>query len=167
MTRLVVLGTSHWLQGARLESNIDDPSYRKLVIKLISDELIDYIFEEACGLGPTIASAVAKEKSIPYMDIQPSRHELGELDLPTDDGTVFIPIDDGVADGPHDLYWAEFPRRHVIKEQFWVEKIRRQDFACALLVCGYLHALSLSFRLLADFSVSCFCYLPYHKLCRH
>jgi hypothetical protein len=83
---ITVLGTSHRLQGARREDNVDDPSYRRLVEKLISEELIDYVFEEACGLGPTIASVVAKEKSAPNSQLS----TLNSQPLPTQSYEYYV-----------------------------------------------------------------------------
>lgn len=79
---IVVLGTDHALQGAEKVSckkKIADPTYGVLVEKLIKDLSIEYVFEEASGLGPTTASAL-KRPGLKYADVDPpglERHSHG------------------------------------------------------------------------------------------
>jgi hypothetical protein len=52
------------------------------------------------------------------------------------------------------------------REELWVSRVEGQPFDFALLICGYLHTLSLSFRLRsAGFSVAqTSVYMPFDKL---
>src|ERR1700719_2922592 len=80
---IVVLGTSHRLQGAVNSrwQNIDDPSYRRLVEQLISSHRVEVIFEEASGCGPTEAQKIAGLAQICYMDVDPSPDERVRLGM--------------------------------------------------------------------------------------
>src|SRR6201998_2021017 len=76
--RITVLATLHVIQGAEKRlGNVDDLAYVELLNKLIISEEVDFIFEEASGLGPTIAEKVALEKLAfgHYVDIDPARDE--------------------------------------------------------------------------------------------
>jgi len=56
MKTVILLGTAHRVQGAeRGICNIEDPDYETLVAQLCREYAVDFIFEEASGLGPTIA----------------------------------------------------------------------------------------------------------------
>jgi hypothetical protein len=61
--RLTVLATLHVIQGAEKRvGNVHDPMYVALLNKLMVSESVDFIFEEASGLGPTIAEKLALER---------------------------------------------------------------------------------------------------------
>jgi len=55
--RVTVLATLHAIQGAEKRlGNVHDPMYVALLNKLMVSEGVDFIFEEASGLGPTTVS---------------------------------------------------------------------------------------------------------------
>src|SRR5580765_382909 len=61
--RVTVLATLHVVQGAEKRvGNVLDPVYVALLEKLMLSEGVDFIFEEASGLGPTIAEKLALER---------------------------------------------------------------------------------------------------------
>ena len=74
--RVTVLATLHVVQGAEKRvGNVHDPVYVALLEKLMLSEGVDFIFEEASGLGPTIAEKLALER-LPfghYVDIDPAK----------------------------------------------------------------------------------------------
>ncbi|MGC2803951.1 MAG: hypothetical protein WCA41_19100, partial [Candidatus Acidiferrum sp.] len=75
---MIVFGTTHRLQGAvRGRSNIDDPSYAELIGRLISEHQIDFVLEEATGLGPTTAEKIAlcRWGQNHYLDVDPLKGE--------------------------------------------------------------------------------------------
>lgn len=165
MRSIVVLGTSHRLQGAVNSrwQNIDDPSYRRLVEQLISSYRAEIIFEEATGCGPTEAQKIAGLAQIRYTDIDPSPDERVRLGMrpkpPSADG---IPIDER----GQDWYSLDDVEAQDQRENHWLREIKESDFNCGLLICGYLHTLSLAFRFqAAGFRAEALGYLPHHKLC--
>jgi hypothetical protein len=134
---VIVLGTSHRLQGAeKREGNIDDPHYMNLVEHLTSCFRIDFIFEEASELGPTVAQKLAERSGLKYRDIDPhvdKRHLYG---LSADTG--------GRLEKPFDFAGWTKPEEHRKREAFWVEKIKGESFQAGLVICGVLHTLSLA-----------------------
>src|SRR5262249_821252 len=57
---VILLGTAHRVQGAeRGICNIEDPDYETLVDQLWLEYAVDFVFEEASGLGPTFAEKFA------------------------------------------------------------------------------------------------------------
>ena len=80
--RVTVLATLHVVQGAEKRlGNVNDPMYVALLDKLMISEGVDFIFEEASGLGPTIAEKLALER-LPfghYVDIDPGSAERPEV----------------------------------------------------------------------------------------
>ena len=163
--RIVVLGTSHCLQGAvnsRWE-NIDDPSYRRLVEQLISSYRAEIIFEEASGCGPTEAQKIAELAQIRYMDVDPSPAERVRLGMrPRPPGMDGILIDERGLD----WYSLDDVEAQDQRENHWLREIKESDFNCGLLICGAWHSLSLAFRFrAAGFQVEALSYFPIHKLC--
>jgi len=160
-TRLVVvLGTSHRLQRAeKRENSIGDPDYINLIEHLRSCHGIDFIFEEASELGPTAAEKLAEGFHLKYMDFDPhpdNRHLYG---LCKETGRSLDP--------PFNLVTRMFAEQHFKREDFWVEKIRKEQFEAALVICGLVHTLSLSEKLIsAGFDVYAHYYMPHDKLCR-
>lgn len=164
-----ILGTSHRLQGAvKAEhiKHIDDASYKRYVEIQLLTEQVDFVFEEATEFGPTVAERLSTEilGIGHYMDIDPhpkNREKFGIPDL----GNDYTPI------YPSDLNCKDFVQHEHLegqakREQLWVNRVKEQSFASALFICGYLHTLSLSFRLATEgFSVAqASVYMPYHKL---
>lgn len=164
----MVFGTSHALQGAQNYpgTSVDSPAYSKLLVQLISNRGIDFIFEEACGKGPTIASKVAG--SIPYLDVDPGPEKYRQHDIPEESGSLGIQIDPDDARMSNDFYAWEYTRVQALREDFWLRMIQAQQFRSGLMICGYLHLLSFASRLaLAKFDVESLYYMPHHRLCMH
>jgi hypothetical protein len=68
-----VLGVSHKLQGLpNFRESVSDGDYTERVIGIISDESIDFSFEDASGCERTSAGRLMGSlKSIRYLDIDP------------------------------------------------------------------------------------------------
>jgi hypothetical protein len=63
--------------------------------------------------------------------------------------------------------YSELIDPHSARERLWLQRIQERSFGNGLLVCGFLHALSMSFRLQsAGYTVEAFCYLPWRRFCR-
>jgi hypothetical protein len=167
---MIVLGTAHRLQGAERGScNIEDPDYETLIGQLSLTYSLDFIFEEASGLGPTFAEKFALEKIGPktYKDVDPSAGDRKRLGIPAETGKDYrigtLNFDTG--------HWG-FGREELIdvheqREQFWLPFIREQEFVTALLVCGQAHLLSFAYRLKSEgFDVKAYSYMPYALLAR-
>lgn len=166
--KLVVLGTSHQLQGKNFPKSIDDECYRDFVEQLMLVHNIDFIFEEAAGREPTHAEILAKTQNEPirYMDVDPSKDEREKHGLSRDTGESYV-VD--LWQSPPCVGRTEHVGEHAAREEFWLNRIRSQDFSSGLIVCGQAHCLSFAFRLRnAGFDVKdCIEYMPYGKLCGH
>jgi hypothetical protein len=159
---VTVFGTSHRVQGVEnFKFKIDDPTYPVVIDRLLRGK--DFVFEEATGLGPTTAEKLVDSKLGPgfYLDVDPSvanRHnyEIGE----TGRGEPIQPS------GPStDTLNYEFDEEQEKREALWLQRIGEYQFNDALLICGYLHLLSMSFRLrAAGYDVEACYYLPFGKL---
>lgn len=162
---VVVLGTSHALQMAEnredREHNVDDPVYTNLIEHFMTcfGIPVDFIFEEGSNCGPTAAERLAKGLHLKYMDFDPhpdTRHLYG---LCRETGQNLRP--------PFDHVTWTFAEKQFKREDFWIEKMRRESFQAALVICGIVHTLSLSGRLMsAGFDVYAHFYMPHDKLCR-
>jgi len=161
--RITVFGTSHRLQGIENVSwAIDDPMYLVALKNCLRRK--DFIFEEASGRAPTTAQglAVAKFGQGHYLDVDPSIEErqqlgIGQTELPT-----FIDPSDSNSDHIVQQFFGEQEKRETI----WLRRIQERTFDNAVFICGYLHTLSMSFRLCeAGYDVEAFYYLPHAKLC--
>ncbi len=158
--KITVLGTHHEIQGLenRQTPNVDDPDYAKLIRNLTRGESIDLLFEEAAGLGPSVASKMMPDR---YVDVDPSAAERVRLGIDVAEDSE--PVD----------HWnsKEMLHRHKLegqerREQFWLEKIKNEKFDRGLLICGMNHLLSMSFRLRAEgFEVAATYYDPRGKIC--
>jgi hypothetical protein len=161
--RVTVLATLHVLQGAEKRlGNLHDPAYVTLLKKLIISESLDFIFEEASGLGPTIAEKLALENlgAGRYLDVDPARGERAEF---------------GIATNSHEPHMIGSPPRvafanwqilevHASREELWLKRIQRQEFKNALVICGLVHLLSFAFRLqVANFSVQAIDYASWQR----
>lgn len=164
-----ILGTSHRPQGALKAEHIkhiDDPSYKRYLERQLLSEQFDFIFEEAAEFGPTVAEKLSTE--IPgkghYMDVDPHPNNRGQFEIPElgNDHTPINPSDPN----SKDFVQHEHLEGQVKREQLWVNQVKGQSFTSALFICGFLHTLSLSFRLATEgFSVAqASTYMPYHKL---
>jgi len=91
--RVTVLATLHVVQGAEKRAgNVHDPMYVELLKKLVASERVDFIFEEASGLGPTIAEKLALE-TMPfghYVDIDPGRSERPDFGIPANSSEPYM-----------------------------------------------------------------------------
>jgi hypothetical protein len=161
---VTVFGTVHDIKGAEKRSlrKIEDPAYSKLIKQFLEGK--DFLFEEASGFGPTKAQHVAEELLGPgrYLDVDPppdqrSKHGICITGEPR-------PVDP--FDGFSDYLNREFEAEHLKREYLWLCQVLDTDFKKALLVCGFLHALSISMKLRgAGFEVETLTYVPYSKLC--
>lgn len=171
MTKTVILlGTSHRLQGAEKGiAQIEDRDYEKLVNQLWQTYSIDFVFEEATGLGPTFAEKFAVNKIGPnrYKDIDPSAQGRKKLGIPAETGKHYR-----IGElNPDKNHWGfareEFVDAQETREHLWLPLIRDQEFINALLICGQAHLLSFAFRLKSEgFDLKAYSYMPYALLAR-
>ena len=165
---VIVFGTSHRLQGAmKGRSNIDDPSYAELIERLISEHQIDFIFEEATGLGPTTAERIALSHwgQNHYLDVDPSKHQRPEHEVSEQTGGLLL-IDPEDPQKSKDIAYWEHVEDHIKREELWLQRMQGTVFTISLMVCGAAHLLSFSFRLHSGaFDVKALYYMPHHKLC--
>ena len=152
MNRLVViLGTTHELQNAEnYPRKVDDPYFKVLLGMLVAEDGIDFIFEEATGLGPTTAETLSlKLGPDRYLDVDPPRGERQKHGIPHDTNEP-IPLGSPFASPPVSVCAdVVFHDAHAKREEFWLQQITEQDFKKALMICGQNHALSFAFRLSA------------------
>jgi len=161
--RVTVLATLHVVQGAeRRIGNVHDPMYVALLNKLMISEGVDFIFEEASGLGPTIAEKLALEKLAfgHYLDIDPARGERAELGIPANSS------EPNMIGAPPTVSFANWQilDAHVKREELWVKRMQQHEFQSALVICGLVHLLSFAFRLQdAKFSVQAINYANWQR----
>jgi hypothetical protein len=147
MSKLViVLGTNHDLQGAeRRNGNVKDPMYESLLKQLIVGEKLDFIFEEATGFGPTIAEKLSLATWGPkrYLDVDPPRDQREQFGIPKDSNDFYM-----IGSPPEAAFacW-QFHEVHSRREELWVQRMTKQPFKRALMICGHAHTLSFAFRL--------------------
>ncbi len=147
--RVTILGTVHQIQGADKASwNIEDPAYSTVARRLVQGK--DFVFRRGVG-------ARANKDVDPHRD---TRFAFGIG--PTGEQSPIDPY------SPlSDFLHQEFEVEHSKREHLWLDKMRVTSFANALLVCGYLHTLSMASKLrVAEFSVETWTYVPYSALCR-
>jgi hypothetical protein len=164
LRNITILGTVHQLQGAEKSTwrNIEDAAYLMLVKRFLQGK--DFIFEEASELGPTTAESLATEQlgAGHYLDVDPHSDHRAAYGIGVT-GEQF-PVD------PYtqvtDFYHREFEGEQLKRENLWLGRIRATEFTQALLICGYLHTLSLAHKLRSeDFAVETWTYVPYLRLC--
>jgi hypothetical protein len=165
---LIVFGTAHRVQGAkRYEHNVDDPTYGEFVEGLMDRYGVDFLFEEASGCGPTTAEELALERlgAGHYLDVDPHPDKRSQHGLSAYIGTNW-PIDPCDPTRTLDVATWEFIEEQAKRERFWLERLKGQNFANGLFVCGYLHTLSFAFIARSEgFDVKALYYMPHHKLC--
>jgi hypothetical protein len=170
MKTVILLGTAHRVQGAeRGICNIEDPDYETLVAQLCREYAVDFIFEEASGLGPTIAEKFALATIGPhrYKDIDPSAADRKRLGISAETGKDYRIGKLNFATNQWGFGREELIDAHEIREHFWLPFIREQRFIKALVICGQAHLLSFAFRLRSDgFNVKAYSYMPYALLAR-
>jgi hypothetical protein len=146
-----VLGTFHTIQGAEKRTepkNIHDPAFETLIDAFFEVYGVDYVFEEASELGPTIASKAAASRGVGYTDVDPHVDNRSKFGLAANTGEAFTACIPGATNTPN---WGEVFQEHVTpqadREKHWVKQISSQTFADGLVICGFLHTLSLANRL--------------------
>ena len=153
MPRVTVLATLHVVQGAEKRvGNVHDPMYVALLDKLMVSEGVDFIFEEASGLGPTIAEKLALEKLgfLHYLDIDPARGDRADFGIPSNSSEPLM------IGAPPSVAFANWQilDAHAKREEVWLQRIRQHKFQSALAIVGLVHLLSFAFRVqAANFSV--------------
>lgn len=165
---VTVLGTYHELQGSKRRPGIiDDPLYLELITDLIHDHAIDFIFEEATGLGPTTAEDLSAKLvgANRYLDLDPPTQKRQMFGIPREANE---PVMLGTPmSNPPNVGWANWQpiRMDESREKLWLERMKGQPFNKALMICGVAHMLSFAFRLQdANFEVKAIDYLPRHKI---
>jgi hypothetical protein len=162
-SRITVLATLHVVQGAEKRvGNVQDPMYVALLNKLMASEAVDFIFEEASGLGPTIAEKLALEQLAfgHYVDIDPARGERPDFGIPTNSSEPHM------IGAPPTVAFANWQILdvHAKREELWVKRMRQHKFDSALVICGLVHLLSFAFRLqAAQFSVQAINYANWQR----
>jgi hypothetical protein len=165
MTRSVlVLGVAHELQGSKFQGYVDDPSHGLLLKSSMHG--VDFVFEEASGLGPSKAEdlAISILGAGQYVDIDPSLSERSSYGIPevTAEGHAVAPMHST------ESYCSLLMEAQRIREEVWIQRIKRQTFKKALAIVGIGHSLSIAFRLeSAGFVIAEIrAYTPYGVLCR-
>jgi hypothetical protein len=170
MKTVILLGTAHRLQGAERGScNIKDRDYETLVDQLWREYSVDFVFEEASGLGPTFAEKFALANIGPhrYKDIDPSAADRRRLGLAAETGKDYRIGKLNFQTNHWGFSREELIEAHEKREHFWLPFIREQTFTAALAICGQAHLLSFAFRLKSDgFDVKAYSYMPYALLAR-
>ena len=161
--RVKVFATLHVFQGAEKRlGNVHDPNYIALLDKLMISEGVDFIFEEASGLGPTIAEKLALEK-LPfghYVDIDPARNDRPAFGIPVSSA------EPNMIGTPPTVAFANWQILdvHAKREELWVKRIQQRRFKSALAICGLVHLLSFAFRLQkAKYSVQAINYANWQR----
>jgi hypothetical protein len=161
--RVTVLSTLHIVQGAEKRvGNVHDPMYIALLNKLLDSEGIDFIFEEASGLGPTIAEKLALEQLAfgHYVDMDPARVERVEFGIPANSS------EPNMIGRPPTVAFANWQILdvHAKREELWAQRIEQHKFESALVICGLVHLLSFAFRLQrAKYSVQAINYANWQR----
>lgn len=161
--RVTVLATLHIIQGAEKRlGNVYDPVYVALLDKLMMSEGVDFIFEEASGLGPTIAEKLALEKLAfgHYVDIDPARGERAGFGIPASSS------EPNMIGTPPSVSFANWQllEVHEKREELWLQRMQQRKFESALVICGLVHLLSFAFRLReAEFSVQAINYANWQR----
>jgi hypothetical protein len=161
--RVTVLATLHVTQGAeKRHGNVHDPMYVALLHKLMISEGVDFIFEEASGLGPTIAEKLALEELAfgHYLDIDPARSDRPEFGIPVNSS------EPNMIGAPPTAAFANWQilSVHAKREELWVKRMQQHGFQSALVICGLVHLLSFAFRLQdAKFSVQAINYANWQR----
>jgi hypothetical protein len=69
---------------------------------------------------------------------------------------------------PEEISPEEKVEEDVQREELWCKRIAEQNFKRGLVICGYLHTLSITFRLRAlGFRATFDQYMPHEVLCSH
>jgi hypothetical protein len=151
---VVLLATLHEFQGlAKYPDSVEDPDYARGIESLLLSRRVDFIFEEAAELGPSIAEDRSNQilGSDHYLDIDSGRAKPNPLG-----GSRPIC-------GFSSISISESQTR----ENEWLKKVNAQGFNKGLVICGTGHSLSFGFMLqAAGFGVEICEHLPYERLCK-
>lgn len=151
---VVLLATLHEFQGLpKYPQSLEDAEYVRGVESCILSRRVDFIFEEAAELGPSLAEERSNEilGLGHYLDIDSGRAKPNPFMGPKPI-CGFTSISVGMC---------------RTREIQWFQKVNARDFKKALLICGASHSLSFAFRLEdAGFIVEVCHHLPYEKLCK-
>lgn len=163
--KIVVLATSHRFQGKQVYKPVDDPCYRNLLSHLVAELAIDFVFEEASGFAPSYAQEIAVSKPIRYLDIDPAARVRPQHGLAKHTGQMYeVDMWSSPPCTAHEFFVAD----HAARETLWLERIKEKAFQSALVIVGFAHGLSFSFRLReAGYNVRCISYYKEDKLCGH
>jgi len=165
MRKMLVLGVPSELQGvSENERKVPDPGYKKLIESLFSQHAIDFVFEEASGILSSYAakSASSSESFIQYLGVDPQKNDKQKYGL---EGEATMPLHIGTGGATPDAASIENLELHAKREKHWLRRIQAQEFRSGLMICGPIHVLSFSARLIAaGFEVQALDYIPHHKL---
>jgi hypothetical protein len=152
MPKLIVVGTYHDVQGLKkFRRNVNDPHYKTHLQQLMKDG-VDFIFEEAGGEGPSVASEMVANDQYVDIDSAATEEALSAFREPAETNLRFLP--------PLRLTAENW------REECWVKKIKAQQFKTGLVICGVAHSLSIAFRLRVEgFDVEASTYEPIDRLC--
>ncbi len=152
MPKLIVLGTYHDVQGLKkFRRNVNDPDYKTILERLMTYG-VDFIFEEACGFGPSVAFKMVPNDRYVDIDSETTDEALAKFREPADTNLLFPPK-------------LTLPAENW-REDCWVKRIKAEEFKNGLVICGVAHSLSMAFRLkLEGFDVEARTYEPVDRLC--
>src|SRR2546429_3348275 len=128
---VTVLDTYHELQGSKKRpGNINDSLYADLITDLIEDQTIDFIFEEATGLGPTTAEDLSAKLvgANRYLDLDPPTQKRQIFGIPPETNK---PVMLGTPmSNPPNVGWANWQPigMHEAREKLWLERMKGQAF---------------------------------------
>jgi hypothetical protein len=123
---------------------------------------VDFIFEEASGLGPTIAEKLSQEELGfgRYLDMDPARTERAEFGIPANSSEPHM------IGTPPTVAFANWQvlEVHAKREELWLRRMQEHQFESALVICGLVHLLSFAFRVqAANFSVQAINYANWQR----
>jgi hypothetical protein len=158
MQQLIVFGTYHNVQGLeKFAGSVNDPNYKVILQYLKEKHDVDFMFEEAGGDGPSIASAMAEPGRYLDIDSQTTAEALSRFSENSHALVLEIAQKVRVQEFPTELGLEVQGWR----ESTWVQKIKAEQFKAGLLICGVAHTLSLVFRLRREgFGVNAYIYEP-------
>lgn len=162
MQKLIIFATYHDVMGLRnFRKNVSDPDYKTILEALMQVHDVDFIFEEASGHGPSVASEMATGG---YLDIDSETTEQTLSVFSEDSETHFLPEVLGKSRLQQTATKLGLTVQNW-REGCWVTKMKAQQFKTGLVICGVAHSLSIAFRLQAEgFDVEAYRYEPIKRL---
>jgi len=159
---VTVFAVPHPLQGPGFAGFVDDENYSDLVHGFIRDG-VDFVFEEASGLGPSIAEHLAESLLGPgrYLDFDPPLSERHKYGIGIAGGGELI--EPGISLARYEFATVDENRK---REEIWTRRVAAQPFDKGLAICGVCHGLSFAFRLVSSgmHVERSYSYIPHHKL---